>query len=86
MPPSSILNQRVTVNDTCHRGRVAVNDTCHHGGINVVEYGTSSGSNADIESTLLSFGTASGDVSLTLGLRHAGNLPESRFSVRDFRG
>ncbi|MQM20986.1 hypothetical protein Taro_054016 [Colocasia esculenta] len=29
---------------------------------------------------------ASGDVSLTLGLRHAGNMPETgRFSVRDFR-
>ncbi|KAJ9562296.1 hypothetical protein OSB04_007456 [Centaurea solstitialis] len=30
---------------------------------------------ADIGSTLIRFGTASGDVSLTLGLRHAGNLP-----------
>ncbi|PIN21516.1 Transcription factor MEIS1 [Handroanthus impetiginosus] len=43
--------------------------------------------NADIESTLIRFGTSSGDVSLTLGLRHAGNLPEkSQFSVRDFGG
>ncbi|XP_011099269.1 BEL1-like homeodomain protein 4 [Sesamum indicum] len=39
------------------------------------------------ESTLIRFGTNAGDVSLTLGLRHAGNLPEkSPFSVRDFGG
>ncbi|KAI3824116.1 hypothetical protein L1987_05565 [Smallanthus sonchifolius] len=42
---------------------------------------------ADIGSTLIRFGTTAGDVSLTLGLRHAGNLPEkSSFSVRDFGG
>ncbi|GER30801.1 BEL1-like homeodomain 2 [Striga asiatica] len=43
-------------------------------------------SNADdIEATLIRFGA--GDVSLTLGLRHAGNLPEKGpFSVRDFGG
>ncbi|PSR88023.1 BEL1-like homeodomain protein [Actinidia chinensis var. chinensis] len=34
---------------------------------------------------VIRFGTAGGDVSLTLGLRHAGNVPEkSSFSVRDF--
>ncbi|CAA3008513.1 BEL1-like homeodomain 4 [Olea europaea subsp. europaea] len=54
------------------------------------QYGTVdavSGS-ADIdESTLIRFGTSTGDVSLTLGLRHAGNLPEkSPFLVRDFGG
>ncbi|KAL6551675.1 hypothetical protein OROGR_007829 [Orobanche gracilis] len=40
------------------------------------------------QATLIRFGTGSaGDVSLTLGLRHAGNLPEkSRFSVRDLGG
>ncbi|XP_073119260.1 BEL1-like homeodomain protein 2 [Henckelia pumila] len=38
-------------------------------------------------STLIRFGANAGDVSLTLGLRHAGNLPEqSRFSIRDFGG
>ncbi|KAH6791850.1 hypothetical protein C2S52_002327 [Perilla frutescens var. hirtella] len=43
--------------------------------------------NNNIGSTLIRFGTNSGDVSLTLGLRHAGNLPEkSPFSVRDFGG
>ncbi|KAK9064849.1 hypothetical protein SSX86_016231 [Deinandra increscens subsp. villosa] len=42
---------------------------------------------ADVGSTMIRFGTTSGDVSLTLGLRHAGNLPEkSSFSVRDFGG
>ncbi|KAL3616440.1 hypothetical protein CASFOL_039830 [Castilleja foliolosa] len=42
----------------------------------------------DIEGTLIRFGTSTaGDVSLTLGLRHAGNLPEKgHFSVRDFGG
>ncbi|XAR73919.1 hypothetical protein NMG60_11008045 [Bertholletia excelsa] len=51
------------------------------------EYGTATGtdSTADMGSTLIRFGTTGGDVSLTLGLRHAGNLPEqSHFSVRDF--
>ncbi|KAE8655119.1 BEL1-like homeodomain protein 4 [Hibiscus syriacus] len=35
------------------------------------------------------YGTTAGDVSLTLGLRHAGNMPDntsSSFSVRDFEG
>ncbi|KAJ0726881.1 putative transcription factor Homeodomain-TALE-BEL family [Helianthus annuus] len=46
---------------------------------------------ADVGSTMIRFGTATatatGDVSLTLGLRQAGNLPEkSSFSVRDFGG
>ncbi|KAI3665763.1 hypothetical protein L6452_44394 [Arctium lappa] len=41
----------------------------------------------DMGSTLIRFGTTAGDVSLTLGLRHAGNLPEKNsFSVRDFGG
>ncbi|KAI3462801.1 hypothetical protein Pfo_019464 [Paulownia fortunei] len=45
------------------------------------KYPTSAG----VESTLIRFGTGAGDVSLTLGLRHAGNPPEkSPFSVRDF--
>lgn len=40
------------------------------------EYGTTN--NSEIGSTMIAFGTASaGDVSLTLGLRHAGNLPEN---------
>ncbi|XP_022884249.1 BEL1-like homeodomain protein 2 isoform X1 [Olea europaea var. sylvestris] len=54
------------------------------------QYGTANtdSGNADInESTLIRFGTSAGDVSLTLGLRHAGNLPEkSPFLVRDFGG
>ncbi|KAK9669921.1 hypothetical protein RND81_13G164300 [Saponaria officinalis] len=39
--------------------------------------------------TMIRFGSTAGDVSLTLGLRHAGNAPEknnSNFSVRDFEG
>ncbi|KAL3526704.1 hypothetical protein ACH5RR_011360 [Cinchona calisaya] len=47
------------------------------------------GIDAEMGSTLIRFGTSSGDVSLTLGLRHAGNIPEksnTTFSVRDFGG
>lgn len=64
-------------------------DTCHRGSIVGAEYGTTNAAgNADIgSSTLIRFGTTAGDVSLTLGLRHAGNLPEkTTFSVRDFGG
>ncbi|XP_047960182.1 BEL1-like homeodomain protein 4 [Salvia hispanica] len=45
------------------------------------------GSADNIGSTVIRFGANAGDVSLTLGLRHAGNLPEkSPFSIRDFGG
>ncbi|KAG6729480.1 hypothetical protein I3842_01G031100 [Carya illinoinensis] len=76
---SDILHQHrsIATDDTCRRGSVVSAD--HH-------FGTISG-NADIGSTLIRFGTTAGDVSLTLGLRHAGNMPEkSSFSVRDFGG
>lgn len=63
--------------------------TCRRGD---PEYVTA-GSNADdisnnTGSTLISFGAnTTGDVSLTLGLRHVGNMPEKNpFSVRDFGG
>ncbi|KAF7809763.1 BEL1-like homeodomain protein 4 [Senna tora] len=60
-------------------------DTCRHGSLIAADYGTASAS-ADIGSTLIRFGTTAGDVSLTLGLRHAGNIPDKAapFSVRDF--
>lgn len=63
--------------DMCRQGRI----------VGLSDYGTSN-TNADIESTLIRFGkTTAGDVSLTLGLRHAGNVPEnSHFSLRDFGG
>ncbi|XP_068656294.1 BEL1-like homeodomain protein 4 [Aristolochia californica] len=49
------------------------------------EFGTTS-SVAQLGSTRARFGGA-GDVSLTLGLRHQGNVPDkTRFSVRDFGG
>ncbi|ESW28869.1 hypothetical protein PHAVU_002G024800 [Phaseolus vulgaris] len=60
---------------------MATDDTCR---LVTADFGTTSAS-ADIGSTLIRFGTAVGDVSLTLGLRHAGNMPEKTpFSVRDF--
>lgn len=50
-------------------------------------YGGTAGMVTPAGTTHIRFGT-SGDVSLTLGLRHAGNLPENnRFSsMRDFNG
>ncbi|KAK4346553.1 hypothetical protein RND71_032892 [Anisodus tanguticus] len=39
-------------------------------------YGTTPNTD-NMESTMIRFGTTTGDVSLTLGLRHAGNLPEN---------
>ncbi|RDY01244.1 BEL1-like homeodomain protein 2, partial [Mucuna pruriens] len=58
-------------------------DTCR---LVTADFGTASAT-ADIGSTLIRFGTTPGDVSLTLGLRHAGNMPEKTpFSVRDFGG
>ncbi|KAF8377462.1 hypothetical protein HHK36_030840 [Tetracentron sinense] len=64
---------------------VAVNNMCRRSSIVAADYGTTA-RNSD-GSTLISFGSTTGDVSLTLGLRHAGNLPEkSRFTVRDIGG
>ncbi|KAL8245862.1 hypothetical protein R6Q59_007078 [Mikania micrantha] len=52
-------------------------DTCRRSSMLGAEYRTTTGDDAaDIGSTLVRYGTTSGDVSLTLGLRHAGNLPE----------
>ncbi|KAF9620211.1 hypothetical protein IFM89_010946 [Coptis chinensis] len=49
-----------------------------------VDFGTT-GADTDIESSLERFGISTGDVSLTLGLQHNGNLPENnRFSVSNF--
>ncbi|KAJ0041415.1 hypothetical protein Pint_28188 [Pistacia integerrima] len=56
-----------------------VDDTCRRGNVVPADYGTTSANPADIGSTLIRFGTTSGDVSLTLGLRHAGNMPENTF-------
>ncbi|KAG9151493.1 hypothetical protein Leryth_015097 [Lithospermum erythrorhizon] len=45
----------------------------------------SNSGDGDIGSTLIKFGASSGDVSLTLGLRQSGNMPDKNsFSVRDF--
>ncbi|XWS45356.1 hypothetical protein CRYUN_Cryun15aG0129800 [Craigia yunnanensis] len=77
-----------TTHDSDIHHRIAgVDDTSRRGSIVAADYGTSPG-NTDIGSTLIRFGTTAGDVSLTLGLRHAGNMPEksSSFSVRDFGG
>ena len=62
---------------TTHQRTVAADDTWCRGSVfGGDEYGTTGAA---------SLGTPAGDVSLTLGLRHAGNLPEKgRLSLRDF--
>ncbi|XP_014509250.1 BEL1-like homeodomain protein 4 [Vigna radiata var. radiata] len=65
---------------------MGADDSCRHGSLVAAEFGTGPGA-SDIGSTLIRFGTTAGDVSLTLGLRHSGNMPEKTpFSVRDFGG
>ncbi|KAG4380277.1 hypothetical protein JHK82_045057 [Glycine max] len=65
---------------------MVADESCRHGSLVATEFGTASAA-SEIGSTLIRFGTTAGDVSLTLGLRHAGNMPEKTpFSVRDFGG
>ncbi|KAM7510251.1 hypothetical protein LguiB_009126 [Lonicera macranthoides] len=45
---------------------------------------TTTSGNVDSGSTLIRFGTTAGDVSLTLGLRHAGNLPDKSKTTTPF--
>ncbi|KAI9113487.1 hypothetical protein K1719_015414 [Acacia pycnantha] len=87
-PPSSQCYDSADLLMPPHRSMATADDTCRHGSFVAADYGTASG-NSDIGSTLIRFGTTAGDVSLTLGLRHAGNVPEkapSPFSLRDFGG
>ncbi|GKU99114.1 hypothetical protein SLEP1_g12008 [Rubroshorea leprosula] len=76
----SDMHHRIAVtDDICRRGSMAAAPA---------DYGTTT-ANSDLGSTLIRFGTTAGDVSLTLGLRHTGNMPENNsnsFSVRDFGG
>ncbi|GAV68271.1 Homeobox_KN domain-containing protein/POX domain-containing protein [Cephalotus follicularis] len=80
--PPTISQPFPAVDDTCLRASLAAS---------APDFGTTTPSahtDHNIGSTLIRFGTTSGDVSLTLGLRHAGNMPEKTpsFSVRDFGG
>ncbi|KAF5958175.1 hypothetical protein HYC85_005400 [Camellia sinensis] len=68
--------------DTCRRGSMVGS---HYRTNTAIATATTLTGNGDMGSTQIRFGPTGGDVSLTLGLRHAGNLPEkSPFSVRDF--
>lgn len=78
-PPSHYDSE---LQDTCRRVGVVLNapDDDH-------EFGTTTASaTSDIHgpTRLVRFGTTTGDVSLTLGLRHAGNIPDNNpsFSLR----
>ncbi|KAE8703796.1 BEL1-like homeodomain protein 4 [Hibiscus syriacus] len=84
-----INRQRFSENQATHHNTTII--TSHGGRIVSAGYGTTTTTPAnatDIGSTFIRLGTTTGDVSLTLGLRHAGNMPEksSSFSVRDFEG
>ncbi|XP_022741502.1 BEL1-like homeodomain protein 2 [Durio zibethinus] len=86
-PPISQPFTTTNGHSDIHHRIAGVDDSCHRGSIVAADYETTPG-NTDIGSTLIRFGTTAGDVSLTLGLRHAGNMPEksSSFTVRDFGG
>uniref|UniRef100_A0A162AK02 Homeobox domain-containing protein n=1 Tax=Daucus carota subsp. sativus TaxID=79200 RepID=A0A162AK02_DAUCS len=79
-PPSHLYSASTTPLSTvtCHRR----GDPEYTAAPNAEDHSNNMGS------TLISFGAnATGDVSLTLGLRHVGNMPEKNpFSVRDFEG
>uniref|UniRef100_A0A6N2LQD7 POX domain-containing protein n=1 Tax=Salix viminalis TaxID=40686 RepID=A0A6N2LQD7_SALVM len=89
-PPPPRLHRRLMLDSLSTTSPTTHVDTA---ALVTADYGTtSSNANAGAEhigSTLLRFGTTTaGDVSLTLGLRHAGKMPEKSppFSVRDFGG
>ena len=65
--------------DTCRRVSVLTAPDHQFGTTN-----TSATSDIQGPTTLIRFGTTTGDVSLTLGLRHAGNIPDKNpsFSLR----
>ncbi|KAK8710372.1 hypothetical protein V6N13_145697 [Hibiscus sabdariffa] len=67
---------------TAHDERIyGTEDTCQRGSFVAADYGTTTGGNIDIGSTAhRRLGTTAGDVSLTLGLRHAGNMPDNTSS------
>ncbi|XP_059644576.1 BEL1-like homeodomain protein 4 [Cornus florida] len=74
MPPPHLIQSFPAIHEP---------DTCRHADIVGADYGTTTTTAAaDIGSTLIRFGTTTGDVSLTLGLRHAGNVPDKS----SFRG
>ncbi|KAI4386723.1 hypothetical protein MLD38_004631 [Melastoma candidum] len=94
--PSFDSSSHVNYGDeACHHGAAVMLDYSTVGSKTVTaaqipSFGSSSVGNGnsnpgDVGSTLIRFGTTAGDVSLTLGLRHAGNMPEKNsFSVTDF--
>lgn len=91
-PPPSTADQGTAATEMYSE----LHDMWRHGSMVAENYGTITGDHvaaaaaADMNGpTLIRFGTsgtASGDVSLTLGLRHAGNAPADNppFSVRNF--
>ncbi|KAI3922026.1 hypothetical protein MKX01_005715 [Papaver californicum] len=87
VPPQPPSSYYATHGSDINPSDIDMDDMCHRGGIAAVNYGTTDDNN-NMRFSMVRFGTTMGDVSLTLGLRHAGNsLPEnSRFSARDFGG
>lgn len=91
-PPAAVGSGAAPPISQCYRSELPLQgddeDTCRHGSMVAgQECGTTSASGNSIGATMIRFGTTAGDVSLTLGLRHAGNIPDtSPFSVTDFGG
>lgn len=81
--PTTILTQSFP---TTHQRTVPGDDTWCRGSVFGREYGNGTNTTHDPDSLRSGTPTAGGgDVSLTLGLRHAGNLPDKgRLSLRDF--
>ncbi|KAJ8567200.1 hypothetical protein K7X08_019408 [Anisodus acutangulus] len=64
--PTNIHDPDAATATACRRGNFSGDDN----------YGTTPNTD-NMGSTMIRYGTTAGDVSLTLGLRHAGNLPEN---------
>ncbi|GMN29759.1 hypothetical protein TIFTF001_002553 [Ficus carica] len=88
------------IDDTCRRvadqfGTTSGNNNNYYNNHSIGSIAVKADNSGNIGSALIGFGTTAGgggggggDVSLTLGLRHAGNMPEktptTSFSVRNF--
>ncbi|XP_055803139.1 BEL1-like homeodomain protein 2 [Solanum dulcamara] len=71
--PSIVAMNSFSENQATFPTNIHDPDDCRHGNFSVD--GTTT--HDHMGSTMIRFGTTAGDVSLTLGLRHAGNLPEN---------
>ncbi|KAK4791797.1 hypothetical protein SAY86_032210 [Trapa natans] len=83
--PSTII---ASINQGHFNHRMDIGDDFRPSGSFPPEYAAAAAGNTSIaQAAVMRFGTTAGDVSLTLGLRHAGNMQEKNsFQVTEFRG